>query len=183
MKKKGKITRTRNRYAKDVAKAWALNRKCYVVLKVTDGPWHADIEEDWSDQSMDHRSFMTVSFKINGVEEGSFMRSERHYCIRTEDALLSKDGTLSQLSTRPLDVPSTDSRLWHFAGGIVFKGEMIPKPNRTTFCEYDSKAHKGAIIVTFDGRNLPQFRQQFPQFLEDVRVFKPGEFGWLCANW
>lgn len=180
-KRKGHITRTRNRYAKEAKWGWLLDRKCYIVLRVTDGPSHAEIQEDWWEQRMDCRVAMTVSLKIFSAEGEPFMRSERHYCITKEDALLADGRTLHHPFVASPSVPSTESYLWHFTGGIAFKGEMIPE--RLAFCEYNAKSRSGAIIITFDGRFLPLIYTDYRSVLYDVRVFKPGEYDWLRRNW
>lgn len=184
MKKPRKeITRTRNRYAKEVNKAWLTNQKCYIIFKVTDGPCQAEIQENWWEQRADHRSTMIVELKMMDIEGDPFMRSERHGCIKVKDAMFSNNGTLNKIQTVPTIVSSSDSYLWHFAGGIVFPGEMIPESERVTFCEYDSRTRKGFILVTFDGRLLPTLYLKKKQLLQDVRTLKPDEYNWLLSNW
>mgnify|MGYP002509054423 CR=1 FL=1 len=62
--------------------------------------------------------------------------SRKNYWLLLQDALLA-NGTLRQPLTIPIDISPNHSCLWHFAGGIVFPGEMIPQSGRTAFCEYD----------------------------------------------
>ena len=180
MKHQHKMTRIRNRYAREVAKAWRTNQKCYLVLQISDGPCNLELHEKRWEQQVDMRSSMHVSFEMVGAK--GFIRSERHGRIRKDGAMLAQQG---EALKRPLTVPTYDSEsaLWHFAGGIVFDGEMIPKPGRTTFCEYDARTRKGTILVTFDGKLLPEMHEQFPQLLQDIRVLRDGEYDWMCANW
>lgn len=181
--RKERITRERNHGIKEVAIAWVANRKCYIILKVTDGPCHGEIQEDWWEQRADCRSSMVVHLKIADVEGEPFMRSERHSCIKLEDALLPDGKTLRRPLPESVNSSSSDSHLWHFAGGIVFNGEMIPRPNRTAFCEYNSKTHQGAIVISFNGWSLFRLYHKVPHLLRNAEVFKKGEYDWLCRNW
>ena len=85
--RKGHITRTRNRYAKEVGAAWKANTKCYVILKVVNGPSHAILQEDWWKQRADHKAFMWLDLKIMYTDGNPVMRSERHGCIGSGDTL------------------------------------------------------------------------------------------------
>lgn len=174
------MARTRQRYAREASKAFHANQKCYLVLKITDGPCHAEIQEDWCEQYADHRSILAESFKIAGMEGESVVRSERHGCIKMEEASFS-EGSLCRPLIKPTAIPSLHSYLWHFAGTLVPSGEITSR--RVAFCEYNSRSRSGFVIITFDGRLLPEFYRVFPQFLQDVRVFKAREYDWLLNNW
>lgn len=180
-KRKGRITRTRNRYAKEVSRAWRMNQKCYAIFRVIDGPSHAEIREDWSEQCADHRSVLLETFKAVNVEDELIMRSERHGCIAKANAILPKGGTLPCLPEILEFVTPVESHLWHFAGGLAPSG--LTNSRRIAFCEYDAKTRKGFIIIVFDGELLPAFLKTFPHSLQDVRAFRSDGCDWLCANW
>ena len=183
MKNRNSITRVRGRYLREVAKAQANDRKCYLALKITNGPNHESIHEDWCDQKMDMRTSMVVNFGVEGIGD-LFMRSERHGCIEEDLAVLS---TYKDIWHQPAGIPPyvsvSESHLWQFIGGIVFPGEMIPEPGRVSFCEYNAETKKGIILVTFDGGRVSQLQQKFPQLSQDIRAFKVGEYNWLCSKW
>lgn len=194
--RKGHITHIRGRALREAAATeriiWdgSKDKWCYVVLPIIDGPCHAEIQENRWEQYVDHRATMVVDLKIAGVEGRPFMRSERHFCIRPEDALLA-NGTLRQPLTIPIDISPNHSCLWHFAGGIVFPGEMIPQSGRTAFCEYDAKAKRGFVIVACDVYSapkkivgsLPALYPTMNQFIGDVKIFKADGYAWLSGNW
>lgn len=180
-KPRGGIPRTRNRYMREAYDAWHKDRLCYVILRITGGPSHGEIQEDWQDCRLDCRTSMPVEFEIANLGRSHF-RSGRSSCVKKEDALIINRALRRPLTT-PTRTSAEESRFWHFSGGIRLPDEEMSLKMRPALCEYNAKSRRGFVLTAFCGQLIPQFWQQYPQLLQEIRVFKTGEYAWLCREW
>lgn len=196
--RKGHITRTRNRDAKGIWPAIMSNKQCYLLLKIVDGPTHAEFIEDNCETRMDMRAYRWQDFKIkNQSEDWTFnLQMDRTFCIPPEDAMLAQDKYLStsvESLVRPADISSEESHLWHTAGGrfgilrkVGSNTDIVPLADikcKAFFCEYDANTRKGIVLIAYNGKDIPWLWKKHPELLQDIRAFGPNCYDWMVKNW
>lgn len=107
------------------------------------------------------------------------MRAERYGCIATEDTIIV-GGEIPRdvsLCKPPTYVSNSESRIWHFAGGIW----LVDR--ETCFCEYNADKKEGGMIIMFSGKNIFQLLEKYPQLRNKIKIAKAGQCDWLVNNW
>lgn len=165
---------------------WAhqiLDRKLCVWLHIVGGMDHNGVLDELFEDIC--KAYCRISFPIVEIPEGPStevpcVRSERTRCITPEDAAIV-DGELLDMASikKPTRVEASESHLWHFAGGI-----WLTEPHKELcFCEYDADKREGGMMIFFDGRNIFQFFDKYPQLREKVRIADLYQYHWMSDNW
>ena len=175
--KKNPITTERSRTMRLINEAKLTGRECCFWLHIADNKDQDSILDDLCEDFM--KAYKRITFRTAEIPGGiPCIRSERHGCIRAEDAVIINgelpDVTLLQ---PPTYLDNNESQLWHFAGGIWLVD------NETCFCEYDANKKEGGMMIFIDGKNLPQLLAKYPQLTRKIKFANRKQHNWLAVNW
>lgn len=152
-------------------------QKRYIWLNITNGMSHDGIRDELFEDFM--RAYQRITFPTVEIpEDMPCIRSERTSCIAPEDAAIV-DGKLrlTSLHGQLTRVDSSESQIWHFAGGIwLIDSELC-------FCEYDASKRKGGMFIFFEGKDTSKLLAKYPQFKHKIQFIKRDQYDWLVNNW
>lgn len=139
---------------------------------------HEGIQDDLFEDIM--KSYQRISLPTAEIpEEMPCIRSERTTCIAPEDAVIV-DGDLRDLASlhgQLTRVGSSESKIWHFAGGIWLINQEI------CFCEYDASKRVGGMMIFFDSKDTVKLLKKYPQLKYKIKFISHSWYDWLVNNW
>lgn len=177
-KDRNPITRERGRTERLIHKAWQFDQTCYVWLHIANGVMdHESVMDELFEDFM--KAYRRITFPTVEIPEIACVRAERYGCIATEDTIIV-GGEIPRdvsLCKPPTYVSNSESRIWHFAGGIW----LVDR--ETCFCEYNADKKEGGMIIMFSGKNIFQLLEKYPQLRNKIKIAKAGQCDWLVNNW